>query len=173
MKLPTSFSKVLAVLASISGSIWIGSYLTRLLITYNLFEGKDLIQQGYINQNNANGILQAILPSILLHFVTYIIFIITGVLFFLFSKIKFREYGWLFIIFFSIIITMPFEFYLMYTDYKVMKLLLSGSFDYLYVFDLLRDRIKDLGSFSIVITLTYVSFFYFIIIQPLTKKKTQ
>ena len=45
-------SKIFAVLALISTSIWVGSYLTRQLLIYQLFEGPDLMLRGYLNQDN-------------------------------------------------------------------------------------------------------------------------
>jgi dipeptide/tripeptide permease len=58
----------------------------------------------------------------------------------------------------------------MLIDYKIIIALNSGSFDSTQIINLLKDRIKDLSSFSIVAVLTYLSFFYFIVFQPLTKE---
>jgi len=91
-------------------------------------------------------------------------------IFYLTSKINLRYNGWLFIILIAIIITIPFEIYLMLIDYKIIMMLNNGSFDSNTVISLLRDRIKDLSSYSIVAILTYLSFYYFIVFQPLTKK---
>lgn len=59
----------------------------------------------------------------------------------------------------------------MLIDYKVILLLYSGSFDSNQVIVLLKDRIKDLSSFPIVAILTFISFYYFIVFKPLTKKE--
>ena len=59
----------------------------------------------------------------------------------------------------------------MLIDYKIITLLNSNTFDSNLVIQLLRDRIKDLSSFSLVAIFTYVSFFFFIVFQPLTKNK--
>lgn len=170
MKNISTLSKIFAVLALISAAIWVGSYLSRLFLVYQLFEGPDLILRGYINNENVNGILFSIYPSFVLHFAAFIIMFITTVLFYLTSKINLRFNGWLFIILTAIVITTPFEIYLMLIDYKVIMMLYSNSFDSNTVINLLRDRIKDLSSYSIVAILTYLSFYYFIVFQPLTKK---
>ena len=170
MKNISILSKIFAVLALISAAIWVGSYLSRLFLVYQLFEGPDLILRGYINNENINGILFSIYPSFVLHFAAFIIMFITTVLFYLTSKINLRFNGWLFIVLLAIIITTPFEIYLMLIDYKVIMMLYSNSFDSNTVINLLRDRIKDLSSYSIVAILTYLSFYYFIVFQPLTKK---
>lgn len=173
MKKMSTLSKIFAVIALISGSIWVGAYLTRLFTVYQLFEGADLTIKGYINDNNLNGILFSLLPIIVVHFAAFIIMIVTTGIFYFTSKLKLRYNGWLFIIAVAIIITLPFEVYLMLIDYKVIVSLNSGSFDGIHIISLLRDRIKDLSSFSIVALLTYISFFYFIVFQPLTKDNSE
>jgi hypothetical protein len=170
MKNISIISKIFAVLSLIAGAIWVGAYLSRLFLIYQLFEGPDLILKSYITNENVNGILFSILPSFVVHFVAYIIMFLTTIIFYVTSKISLRFNGWLFIILISILITMPFEIYLMLIDYKIIMMLNSGSFDSNTVISLLRDRIKDLSSYSIVAILTYLSFYYFIVFQPLAKK---
>jgi hypothetical protein len=96
--------------------------------------------------------------------------VIVLILFYVTSKISLRFNGWLFIILIAVMITLPFEIYLMLIDYKIIIALNNGSFDSTQIINLLKDRIKDLSSFSIVAVLTYLSFFYFIVFQPLTKE---
>ena len=173
MKRVSTISKVFAVISLIALSVWVGSYLTRMFLVYQLFEGTDLILKSYINENNIEGILFSLLPSIIVHFLSFIVMILSAFLFYTTSKVSLRFNGWLFIILIAILITLPFEIYLMLIDYKVIIVLISGSFNSAHVVTLLRDRIKDLSSFPIVTLLTYLSFYYFIIFQPLTKKNEQ
>lgn len=170
MKNISTISKVFAVLSLIAAAIWVGSYLSRLFLVYQLFEGPDLILKSYITNENVNGILFSILPSFVVHFIAFIVMFLSITIFYLTSKINLRYNGWLFIILIAIIITIPFEIYLMLIDYKIIMMLNNGSFDSNTVISLLRDRIKDLSSYSIVAILTYLSFYYFIVFQPLTKK---
>jgi hypothetical protein len=163
-------SRILAVLSLISTSIWVGSYLSRLFIVYQFFEGPDLILKNYINENNIDGILYSVLPAILVHFVSFIIMMITTILFYFTSRLSLRFNGWLFIILIAVIILLPFEIYLMSIDYNIILALNSKAFDSTQIIAMLRNRITDLSSFSIVALLTYLSFFYFIVFQPLTKK---
>lgn len=169
MKNLTTLSKIFAVLALMASSIWIGSYLSRLFIVYNLFEAPDLILKSYITDENVNGILSSILPSILIHFISYILMIILTSLFLITCKMNLKMNGWLFIIILAVFLTTPFEIYLMIIDYKIISMLYAGSFNASMVISLLKERIKDLSSFPIVILFTYLSFFYFIVFQPLTK----
>lgn len=170
MKNISTISKIFAVLSLISAAIWVGSYLSRLFLVYQLFEGPDLLLRSYITNENVNGILLSLLPTIFVHFISFVVMLITTIIFYIVSKINLRFNGWLFIILIAIIITAPFEIYLMTIDYKVIMMLNNGSFDSNILVNLLRDRIKDLSSYSIVAILTYLSFYYFIVFQPLTKK---
>ena len=170
MKNISTISKVFAVLSLITAAIWVGSYLSRLFLVYQLFEGPDLILKSYITNENFNGILFSILPSFVVHFIAFIVMFLSTIIFYLTSKINLRYNGWLFIILIAIIINTPFEIFLMLIDYKIIMMLNNGSFDSNTVISLLRDRIKDLSSYSIVAILTYLSFYYFIVFQPLTKK---
>lgn len=170
MKNISTISKIFAILSLISGAIWVGAYLSRLFLVYQLFEGPDLVLKSYISNENVNGILFSILPSFVVHFVAFIVVCITTIIFYFTSKISLRFNGWLFIILIAMLITMPFEIYLMLIDYKIIMMLNNGLFDSNTVINLLRDRIKDLSSYSIVAILTYLSFYYFIVFQPLTKK---
>ena len=163
-------SKIFALISLIAASIWVGSYLTRMFLVYQLFEGTDLILKSYINESNIQGILLSLLPAIMVHVLAFIVMIISTLLFYLTLKLSLRFNGWLFIILIAILVTFPFEIYLMLIDYKVVIALISGSFDSEQVITLLRDRIKDLSSFPIVALLTYLSFYYFIIFKPITKK---
>ena len=167
----STVSKVFAVLSLISASIWIGSYLSRLFLVYQIFEGPDLILKSYVNDANVEGILISIMPALVVHFVAFIFMIVTSISFFATSKLNLRNNGWLFIILVAILITLPFEIYLMIIDLKIILMLQSTSFDSNAILFLLRDRIKVLSSYSIVAILTYLSFYYFIVFQPLTKKE--
>lgn len=77
MKELSTLSKVFAVIALASISVWIGAYLTRQFLVYQIFEGPDLILKNYLNENNLSGVLTELLPSILIHFITFIIFIVS------------------------------------------------------------------------------------------------
>jgi hypothetical protein len=170
MKELSTTSKVFAFIALASMSVWIGSYFTRQFLVYQLFESPDLILKSYLNENNISAVLTALLPSLVIHFISFIIFIPSFFIFVITSKLKLRLNGWLFIILTAIIIIVPFESYLMLIDYKVIIILNSDSFDSNQVVILLRERIKDLSSFPIVALLTFISFYYFIVFKPLTKK---
>ena len=169
MKSLNKTSKVFAFLSIVTCSLWIGAYLSRLFVSYQLFESRDLSLKSYLNQANISGILTTMLPSITTSFVLYIAFIIFFILFIIISLIKLRYNGWLFIITVIIIITLPFEIFLMSIDYKLILQLNSGLFDPASLIELIRKRIQVLGSFSLIEIFCYLSFYYFLMFRPLTK----
>ncbi len=169
MKSLNKTSKVFAFLSIVTCSLWIGAYLSRLFVSYQLFESRDLSLKSYLNQANISGILTTMLPSITTSFVLYIAFIIFFILFIIISRIKLRYNGWLFIITVIIIITLPFEIFLMSIDYKLILQLNSGLFDPASLIELIRKRIQVLGSFSLIEIFCYLSFYYFLMFRPLTK----
>lgn len=171
MKSNSTLSKIFAVLSLMAGSIWVGSYLSRLFVVYNLFEGPDLVLQKYITNENINGILFSLLPSILVHFIAFIVMIFATLIFYAANKVNLKFNGWLFIILIAVIITVPFEIYLMTIDYRIITMLNGTSFNSAAVIELLKDRIQNLSSYPIVAILTYISFYYFIVFQPLIKKE--
>jgi hypothetical protein len=163
-------SKIFAFLALITCSLWIGSYLSRLFLSYQLFEAQDLSLKPYITSANLTGILTTLLPSITTTFVLYICFIFSFVAFIIVSHIKFRDNGWLFIIAIIVLITLPFEVYLMTIDYKMIFQLNYDTYNTSDIVGLFVRRIKVLGSFPLIEIFSYLSFYYFLLFRPLTKK---
>jgi hypothetical protein len=162
-------SKILAFLALITCSLWIGAYLSRLFLTYQLFVAEDLSLKSYITSANLSGILTTLLPSITSTFVLYLCFMLSFALFLIISKIKLRNNGWLFIITIIIVITLPFEIYLMTLDYSMIFQLNSGHYNPSDIINLFVKRIKILGSFPLIEIFCYISFYYFLLFRPLTK----
>ena len=170
MKEQNILNKIFAFLAVLSGSIWLGSYAERMIISYQLFD-IDLNVMLYVNQQNLSGILVTITPAVYITFILYIFFIFAFTIFLLSSKISLRENGWLFIIAVIIYLTLPFEAYLLTIDYKIISAMnFSDVIDAEYVISLFKDRFTNLGSFPIIIFLSYCSLIYFLFFKPFTKK---
>lgn len=162
-------SKIFAFLTLTASAIWIGSYITRLFEVYQLFEGAELTLRQYITNENISGILFSLRPIILTPFISFIIMIIAFILFIIISKVNLKQNGWLFIILIAVLITLPFEAYLMTIDYKIISILQNSTFDPNQVLILLKNRITIFSGFPLIIILTYISFYYFIVFKPLTK----
>ena len=166
-------SKIFAFIAVITCSLWVGAYLSRLFLSYQLFEAQDLSLKSYINSANLAGILTTLLPSVTTTFVLYICFIFSFVLFIIVSPIKLRDNGWLFIIAVIVLITLPFEVYLMTIDYTIIFQLNYGTYNTSDIIGLFVRRIKVLGSFPLIEIFCYLSFYYFLLFRPLTKDKNE
>ena len=163
-------NRIFAFLAVLSGSIWLGSYAERMIISYQLFD-IDMNIMPYVNQQNLSGILVTITPAVYTTFIVYLFFIFAFTIFLFFSKISLRENGWLFIIAVIVYLTLPFETYLLTIDYKIISALnFSDVIDAEYIVSLIKDRFTTLSSFPIIIFLSYCSLIYFILFKPFTKK---
>jgi len=163
-------SRIILFFTILSGALWMGSYFTRLMTSYQIFEGTNFTLRSYLNNENLSAVLKSFEPAILSTFILYIIFIIFFILFISTSKIKLKNNGWLFIIIVLVVITLPLEIYLMTIDYRLITALNTSDFNQKDVLDLIISRFKIFSSFPVIEMLCYFSVIYFFIFQPLTKK---
>lgn len=172
MKNILTISKIFASLSIATGSLWLGSYLVKLFFSYSFFEVEDLSLKSFIIESNLHDILIIILPIFVTPFILYIAMIISFLLFLIISKINLKENGWLFITTLVIILTLPFELYLMTIDYDIIAQLFSSSFSNNHIIELIRKRISILSSFSLVQVFSYITIVFLIIFKPLTAIKS-
>ncbi|MFZ0455239.1 MAG: hypothetical protein WCE54_18915 [Ignavibacteriaceae bacterium] len=163
-------SKILLLLAALSGSLWMGAYFARLIVFYQLFEPKELILRPVFNEQNLHAVLIELNPLIILTLVLYMVFIITYFVFITISKISLKDNGWLFIVTVIIFITLPFELYLVSFDYRIISSVLTGNFNSTEIIQLIIQRFKVLSSFPVIELFCYFSIVYFVLFKPLTKK---
>lgn len=169
MKNLSKFSKYILYLTCLSGAVWLGSYITKLLITYHIFQDSDFILKDYINEQNLSEIFLTLLPAFMSTLILYTVFFVSFILFLSTAKIKLKHNGWLFIITVIIFLTFPFEAYLMNIDYKIVMLLCNNSFNSNKILDLIIERFKIFGSFPLIEIFCYFAVVFLIIFQPLTK----
>jgi hypothetical protein len=170
MKNLNKFAKIFMYLACLSGSLWVGSYLTRLFVSYQLFQEQDFLLKEYYNEQNIGAVLKTLLPAVSTTFILYLIFIVTFVVFLISSKLSLKNNGWLFIITALVFITFPFEVYLMTIDYKIILILNSDFFAANDALGLIISRFKLLGSFPIIHILCYFAIVFLVIFQLLKAK---
>lgn len=167
----SKISRIFLFLASLSGILWLGGYVSRLLLTYQLFQPRDFLLKGYVSDANLPGIFTTMNASITFTFITFIIFLLTFALFLLTSRISLKKQGWLFVILLIILVTAPFELYLMKIDYDIMtKIYYNASFDAKEILSLYIKRLKQLSSFSLIEIFSYFSIVFLILFRPLTMK---
>jgi len=168
MKNQSFFTKLFASISLTAAAVWIGSYLVKIFLIYNLFEPVDLALKERYLQTDLNNVFFTLLPAFATALIAYVIFIFTFITFLSLSKISLKQNGWLFISVLIVLITFPFEMYLMLTDYKIINLLLLESFNSDAILQLIRDRITTLSSFPVIALLSYISILFLIIFKPLT-----
>jgi len=161
--------KILAFIAVVSGVLWLGSYVVRLILSYNLFLENDFVLKEFVTQENLQAILLSIAPTITLSSVLYLVFIAGFTIFLLTSRMSLKRNGWLFIIAAIIYLTLPFEIYLIVKiDYKLIMAFISGIDDANSFLSLMIDRFKVLGSFPIILIWCYITIPYFLVFRPFT-----
>jgi hypothetical protein len=170
MKKNNKFSSVFGYLALVSGSIWFGAYVARLLATYKMFEETEPVLKGFLDSTNLPAVVEVMSPLIILTSVTYLLMIISFTVFLFTSDFKLKENGWLFIIAAVIYITLPFEAILLINDYKLIVLFINEQFSSEKVIALITDRQYRLNSFPIIQILSYLSIPYLLIFKPFTLK---
>ncbi len=169
MKNLNKFSRYLLYISCLSGAVWLGSYITRLFVTYRLFQPNDFVLKNYISVQGLGDILYTLLPAFLVTFIFYIIFFVFFILFLSTAKLSMRNNGWLLIITVIILLTFPFEAYLMSIDYNIVALLTGNSFNSSEVLNLIIKRFKVFSSFPVIEIFCYFAVIFLIIFQPLTK----
>lgn len=170
MKKSNKFSSIFGFLALASGSIWFGAYIARLLTTYQMFEPTELVLKNYITSNNLPAIIQTIFPLVNLTFFAYIVLIFSFTIFLIFTPLKLKANGWLFIISMIIFLTLPFETVLLMIDYKLIVLFINEQFASEEILKLIIERITLLNSFPIILILSYLSIPFFLFVKPFSIK---
>jgi hypothetical protein len=160
-----------AFASSIFGVLWLGAYVTRLILTYNLFKEGELVLKNFINNSNIVGVFRAFEPLYYITFITYLIFIICFTLFLISAKLNYKKNGWLFIVSIIVYFTLPFEVILMAIDYKIILMSLAGNFNSELILALMIERLQILDGFSVILILCYLSIPYFLIFRPFSKKE--
>jgi hypothetical protein len=171
MKKISKISAIFLTITSLACILWMGSYLLRMFLTYQLFDETLSTYKSYINEQNINGILITLNPSVITPFILYIIFIVFFILFLLTSKLSLKQNGWLFIIMILVLVTFPFEIYLMTIDYKIFTLVSKGIFQSSEITALIIRRFKDLSSFPLIELLCYCAVVFLAIFKPMTLEK--
>ena len=170
MKKNNPLSAVFSYIALVSGSIWFGAYVARLLITYKMFEETEPILKSFLNSTNLSAVVEVISPIVILTSITYLIMIVSFTVFLFTSNFKLKENGWLFIIAAIIYITLPFEVILLINDYKLIILFFNTQFVSEKIIELITNSQYSLGSFPIIQILSYLSIPYLLIFKPFTLK---
>jgi hypothetical protein len=170
MKKISKPSLVFGYLALTSGSIWFGTYIARLLTTYQMFEETEFVLKNYISATNLSVIFQTTFPLVNATFYSYILMIFTFTLFLIISRLKLKDNGWLLIVALIIYLTLPLESVLLIIDYKLIVLFLTDQFAAEPILQLTIERMSKLSSFPIILILSYLTIPFFLVFKPFTLK---
>lgn len=170
MRKISKISASFLTLAAISCIFWMGSYLLRLFLTYQLFDETVTAYKSYVNEQNIAGILITLNPAVVTTFVLFTFFIVFYFLFLFTSKLNLRKNGWLFIITVLVLVTAPFEIYLMTIDYRIFSEVNSGVFQSSEIISLVMKRLNNLSSFPLIELLSYCAIIFLAIFKPMTRE---
>ncbi len=169
MKNISLLSKTIAFIAAAAFTLWLGSYFSRLLVVYQLFDAETLQLKSIYDNNALNQVFYTILPLLLTNISAYLTFLIFFILFIFISKIKLKQNGWLFIILLIVLVTAPFELFLIYKDYQIVNLILGLNPDSLKILETVKDRMLILNSFSLIEVFCFIAIIFLTIFKPLKK----
>jgi len=169
MKKQSVISKVILFLTITSFILWLGGYFVRNIVIYQFFEPLNLDLRTIYNEQNLNAVFNIILPLITFNLVTYVSFIIFFIMFLLSSNISLKNEGWLFISTMIILITLPFESYLSFYDYKIVNFIVRHNTDVMDTINLIRERITKLSSFSFIELFSYLVIIFLTLFKPFRK----
>lgn len=169
MKNTNLFLKIVQFLLISSFIFWLGSYISRHLVIYQLFEPEGLVLRSLYNTDNLKTIWITISPLIVTNLIAFPTFILFFITYIIVSKTSLKREGWLFISAIIILVTAPFEIFLLLKDYKIISLIYSSTFDSNKVLELVRERLNILSSFSLIEIFSYLAIVFLTILKPLSK----
>ena len=163
-------SKSVLFLMLVSFVLYAGGYLTKLVLIGQFFDAETMELKSIFANQNLTLTLQSLLPSFTVALVFYLAFLVFFSLFLILSKVNLRDYGWLFIITIIIVVTTPFELYLILKyDWKIINTLYSMNFDPNLQIELIKNRIIDLGPFPLVLLFSNILVILLATFKPLQK----
>src|SRR3989339_260769 len=141
MKNNNLFLKIVQFLLVGSFIFWLGSYISRHLVVYQLFEPEGLVLRSVYDVENLKTVWITISPLIVSNIIAFPIFVVLYAIYLIVSKDSLKKEGWLFISTLIILVTAPFEIFLLLKDYKIISLIYSSVIDSNKVLELVRERI--------------------------------
>lgn len=160
---------VIQYLLVVSFIVWVGSYVTRHILVFQLFEPKEMELRSVYSIENLGVVFYTLLPVLVTNLISFGLFIILFIIYLIISKSNLRKEGWLFITVLIVFITAPFEVFLQLKDYRIIMLIYENLSNPSEILDLIRKRITVLSSFSLIEIFSYLAIVFLVIIKPLTK----
>lgn len=166
-------NKLLQSIILISGSVWLGSQITKILTIYYFFQSDEFGRISLKNQivpETVNLISYQLVPLFSVSFVSYTIFIIFIIAYTIYIGKNIKKMGWLFISLAIIFLCLPFEIYLSLIDIKLFEYLFYRIGDSTSILSLYEKRIQSLSSFPIASLILHMITAVLIVFKPLDKR---
>lgn len=170
MKNLSLIAKIFLLITSISFPLWLGGYVARQVVIYQLFEPIELNFKTIYQNQNLSAVFYTIFPLLVFNLTSYSVFLISFTIFLITSKINLKKEGWLFIILIIILICAPFEIYLSITDYKIASIVLSDPMNVDTVTSLVKERMMILNSFPLIEIFSSFAIIYLFLFKPFRKE---
>ena len=167
----SKLTRLFLFLCVLSGVLWLGGYSLRTFLIFQLYEPKALILKPYLNSGTIPAIIISLNTAVVYTFILFPIFILTFFLTLITSKVNLKYEGWLFIILLIVIITAPFEIYLMVIDFDVLSLVFRQNYNSNEIINLYTKRLTILNSFSLIEIFSYCGIIFLLLFKPLRKNK--
>ncbi|MEW6508406.1 MAG: hypothetical protein AB1432_11735 [Bacteroidota bacterium] len=164
-----NISKFFLFLTFVFGVFWLGGYFIRQIVVYQFFLPEDLSLRSIYKNQNLEVVINTIAPIFVTNLLFYIAFIVTYFLFLISSRIKFKNEGWILFITLIVLITAPFEIYLLVKDYRLISDIYFNNVSAFLLLDQIKARIEVLSSFSLIEIFSYVGIIFLIVFRPLRK----
>jgi hypothetical protein len=167
----SKLAKFFLFLTMAAFALWFGSYITRMTLSLQLFQGTHFELKDIVKRSNFDSIVLSLAPAIAISVVSYCAMVVLFILFVLTSKLKMKLNGWLFISTVLVLTTMPFELYLIFKyDKPFIDTAFLGTGNAQFYIQLIIDRFRVLGSFPIIEIFCFLTVAFLFMFRPFRKK---
>ncbi len=163
-------SKIFLFLAILFFSLFLGGYVARQMVIYQLFEANGLDFKSMYNDQNLGLVYITLTPVLILNLVTYSTFLVSTIIFLISSRLSIKYEGWLFVIIIILFVTAPFEIYLSTIDYKIVSMIMANSSPVSEISALIKERMIVLSSFSLIEIFSFAAIIFLYLFKPLRKQ---
>lgn len=163
-------SRIFLFIAILFFSLFLGGYVARQMIIYQLFEPNGMDFKSIYNKQNLVAVYATIMPVLVFNLVTYSTFLISFLVFIVTSRIKIKYEGWLFAIIIIVVITAPFEIYLSSIDLRIVSMIMSNAAPITAISELIKERMIVLNSFPMIEVFSFAAIIFLYLFKPLRKK---
>lgn len=171
MENQTKISKLIIYLTCVFFTVFIGSYIVKIGMINQFFDAETMSLKPIFEGVELQSAFLTMLPVFTVSVISFICFILFLLAYFVVARINLRNEGWFFIIVLLVIVTTPFELYLLLKyDINLIQKIFSNEINSNYLLEMLKQRIVVLGPFPLIILFSYFIIIFLAIFKPLRKR---